>query len=118
MEWSPPSTMGIWPALQRLHHQLGFLRAGFGDFGEVLGARIAFRPRLQHGDRHVAAVLHDVAERFELALQPGDADGRRPHVDAAARLSEIERNADDANLLGYVDVLQRFGGWTGCHMSS
>ena len=52
-------------------------------------------------DRNVAAVLDVVAERLELALESGDAHRRWTHVDAAARLPEIERHADDADLLGF-----------------
>jgi hypothetical protein len=31
-------------------------------------------------------------------FEPSDPDRRRPHVNAAARLAQIERSAEDANL--------------------
>jgi hypothetical protein len=43
-----------------------------------------------------------VADSFKARFEAGDADGRGAHVDTAARLAEVEGNADDANLLwGY-----------------
>ena len=62
--------------------------------------RIACRLGFGQRDRDVACILHDVAESLELGFQSGNAHGRGPHVDAAARLAEVERHADDADLLG------------------
>ena len=58
---------------------------------------------------------HHVAECFEPRLQTGDAHRRWSHVHAAARLPQIERDADHANLppgnvgLGVERGLVRFG---------
>jgi hypothetical protein len=35
---------------------------------------------------------------LEPGFESGDPDRRRPHVNAAARLAQIERSAEDANL--------------------
>ena len=104
MEWSPPSTRGILSGFQGLHHQLGFFRAGLGDFLQILGVGIAFGLGFGQGDRHVAAVLDVVAQGLELGFESGDAHRRRTHVHAAARLAEVERHADDADVFGF-DVL-------------
>ena len=37
------------------------------------------------------------AERGELLAEAGDAERRRPHVDAAAAGAEIQRHADEVN---------------------
>ena len=56
------------------------------------------------GDHHVeiAGVLDLVPELLEARLEIGDADGRGPHVDAAATGAEVDGNADhvDVALLG------------------
>jgi len=49
-------------------------------------------------DRDVARVLDDVTDGLEASFESGDADGGWPHVNAAARLSEVERDADHADL--------------------
>ena len=85
--------------LKRRDDKLSFFGAGVGDFFQVLGVRIARRLRFGQRDRHVAFVFDDVAQRLELAFEAGDADCRGAHINATARLTEIERHADDANLL-------------------
>jgi putative methionine-R-sulfoxide reductase with GAF domain len=42
----------------------------------------------------VAGVFDDVAESFQLGFESGDANRRRPHVNAATLLAKVERNAD------------------------
>ena len=86
--------------LERLDHQLRMLGAGRGDFLQILRVRVAFFLLFRHGDGDVAAVFDLVAERLEARFESGDADRRRSHVDAAARLAEIERHTDDANFSG------------------
>ena len=86
--------------LERLDHQFGMFRAGGGDFFQIFGVRVAFFFLLGNGDGDVATVFDVVPERFEPRFEAGDANGRWAHVDAAARLAEVERNADDANFPG------------------
>ncbi len=43
-------------------------------------------------------IVHDRhAERRQALAEPGNAEGGRPHVDAAAVAAEVERHADDVN---------------------
>ena len=42
--------------------------------------------------------VHVQAHRLQVVLEPGVANRRRPHVDAAAPGAEIHRHADDADL--------------------
>ena len=51
------------------------------------------------GDGEVAFVDDRAAERRELFAEAGNAEGGRPHVDAAAAATEIERHADDVDRL-------------------
>ncbi len=83
---------------ERLQHQVGALGAGGGDFLEVLGVGCAFFFLLGDGDGDVAGVFDNVADGFEARFESGDADGGRTHVNAAAGLAEVERNADHADL--------------------
>ena len=83
---------------ERLQHQVGALGAGGGDFLQVFGVGCAFFFLLGNGDRDVARVFDDVPDGFEARFQSGDADRRRTHVHAAARLPKVKRNADHANL--------------------
>ena len=55
--------------------------------------------RLDLRDRRdeVAGVDDRDAQRREPLAEAGDAERRRPHVDAAAVAAEIERHADDVN---------------------
>ena len=47
--------------------------------------------------RQVALVDDGVAERGDLLAEAGDAERRRPHVDAAPAAAEVERHADDVD---------------------
>jgi hypothetical protein len=100
-----------------LEHQLGLGFARLSNLFEVLGAGISLGLRFQHGDGDVAGVFDVVAEGLELGFETRHAHGGRAHVDAAARLAEIERHADDSDVLGF-DVLQRLGDGTGGHRRS
>src|ERR1700751_3706520 len=51
-----------------------------------------------HGHCHIAAIFDYMSNRFQACFQAGNTDSRWPHVDAATRLPEIERNTDHANL--------------------
>lgn len=59
---------------------------------------IAFLFLLGDGDRDIPSVFDDVTEGFKAGFESGNADGGWSHIDAAAGLSEIERDADDADL--------------------
>ena len=85
---------------QRLQHQFGVLGAGGGDFFQILRVGSAFLLLFRDGDGNIAAVFDHVSQGFQARFQAGDAHRRRPHVDAAARLAKVERNADHADLLG------------------
>ena len=74
--------------------KVGVLLAGGGDLLEITGVQLAGIFLLGEHNGDIAAVFDDVAESFQLGFEAGDADGRRPHVDPAALLAEIERNAD------------------------
>ena len=73
--------------------------AGRLDLGEVARALVGVLGRLEHGRLDVAPVEHVVAELAQPVVETGVADRGRPHVDAAASRPEIERGADDRDLL-------------------
>ena len=84
---------------ERFHDQFGALGAGGGDFFQIFRVGGAFLFLFGDGDGDVAAVFDVVADGFEARFEAGDTNGRGAHVDAAARLAEIEWDADDADLL-------------------
>src|SRR5271169_156098 len=84
--------------LERLQHQVGALGAGGGDFLEIFGVGRAFFLLLGDGNGDVAGIFDDVSDGFETGFEPSDADGRRTHVNAAAGLTEVERDANHADL--------------------
>ena len=86
--------------LERFENEVSAFGASRGNFLQVLGVRRAFFFLLRDGDGDVAGVFDDVADGFEAGFESGDADGGWTHVDAAARLAEVERNADHADLAG------------------
>jgi hypothetical protein len=86
--------------LKSLDDEIGVLGAGGRDLLEILGVGLAGVLLFRDGNTDIAAVFDIVSELFELVLKPGDTDSGRPHIDTAARLTEIERDAKDANLLG------------------
>ena len=85
------------PASSVLSTKFGVLGAGRGDFFQVLRVGGAFLFLFRDGDGDVAAVFHLVPQSFEARFKSGDAHRRRPHIDAAPRLPEVERDADDAD---------------------
>src|SRR5438309_2200049 len=86
--------------LEAFENQFGALGTGCGDFLQIFCVGGAFFLLLRDSDRDIAAVLDDVADSLETSFESGDTDGRRTHVDASARLAEVEWDADDTNLLG------------------
>src|SRR5579859_7504391 len=93
---------------ERLQDQVGALGAGGGDFLEVLGVGGAFFFLFRDGDGDVAGVFDNVSDGFEAGFESGYANGGRAHVNTAAGLAEVERDADHADLAGS-DVRERRG---------
>jgi len=85
---------------ERLQHHIGALGAGGSDFLEVFGVSRAFFFLLGDGDGDVAGVLDNVPDGFKAGFESGDADRRWTHVNAAAGLAKIKRNANHADLTG------------------
>src|SRR5882762_6725126 len=83
---------------ERLQYQIGALDAGGGDFLEIFGVDGAFFFLLGDGYSDVAGIFDYVSNRFEAGFESGDADGGRPHINAAAGLAKVERNADHTDL--------------------
>src|ERR1700732_5007235 len=83
---------------ERLQYQVGTLDAGCGDFFEVFGVGGSFFFLLRDGHSDVAGIFDNVPDGFEACFESGDADRGRTHVNAAARLAEVERNTDHADL--------------------
>ena len=79
----------------RLLDERGELRARLEDLRQEPRPLVLERERLGLGRDDVAAVRHGEPDLREPLLEPGVADRRRAHVDAAARLAEVERRADD-----------------------
>src|SRR5258708_1192991 len=91
---------------ERLQYQVGALDAGCGDFFEVFGVSRSFLFLFGDSDGDVASVFDNVSNALKARFESGDADGGRTHVNAAARLAEVERNADHADL-AWSDVAER-----------
>ncbi len=83
---------------ERLQYQIGALGAGGSDFLEVLGVGGACLFLFGDGDSDVAGVFNHVANGLEAGFESGNADGGRPHVNAAARLAKIKRDANHADV--------------------
>src|SRR5271156_2729055 len=100
---------------QRLDHEFCMLGAGCGDLLQILCMRIAFLLLLGNSDGHISGVFNNVPKRLQTRLEPSDAHRRGTHIYAAARLTEVERYTDDANLPGrdagegWSDVGHKFG---------
>ena len=78
--------------------ELRHLVAQLEDLREIAGAFVTASERL--GDRRVdvaVIVRHDAELLGEMLRQAGVTDRRRPHVDAAPALPEIERSADQCH---------------------
>jgi hypothetical protein len=91
---------------ERLQNEVRAFYARGSDFLEVFGVGRAFFFLLWDGDGDVAGIFDNVSDGFEASFKSGDADGRRTHVNAAPRLAEVKRNADDA-YLARSDVAER-----------
>ena len=74
--------------------QVGVLLAGRGDLPEITGVQLAGIFLLGEGYGDIAGIFDDVAEGFQLGFESGDANRRRPHVNPAALLTKVERNAN------------------------
>ena len=79
-------------------HMAGDLGADGEDLVEVLGVLVALVERFDGILHDGAKVVHAEAQAGEPAEQLGVADRRRPHVDAAAALPEIECSAEDGDV--------------------
>ena len=98
-EWSPPRTSGIAPRDARLRRRARrSARTSRGSPGGSARARRRSAVASGNGGLDVALVAHVVPEAREPLLEPGVPHRRRPHVDAASPLAEVERGADDRDL--------------------
>ena len=71
------------------------LRAGVEDLREVARALVHERERLRHRRDDVAAVGDGKPDLGQPLVEAGVADRRRPHVDTAPGLAEVEGCTDD-----------------------
>ena len=85
--------------LERERDEPGDAAARRLDLRQVARAGVRLLRRLQHGGLDVAPVEDVVADRVEPVVEPRVADRGRAHVDAAAAGAEVERGADDRDLL-------------------
>ena len=67
------------------------------DLADVFLGRVAERLDLRDRRDQIALVDDREAERGEPFAEPGNAERRGPHVDAAAVAAEVERDADDVS---------------------
>ena len=93
-EWSPPSTSGSSPARGGGLHVAGDLVADGEDLVQVLGALVAPSSASIGSSATVPRSCTPTPELGEAPDEPGVADRRRPHVDAAPALPEVERGAE------------------------
>ena len=97
-EWSPPRTSGTTPPRDRVVHPRRDPLAGRLHLGQVAAPTESSSSTCSTtGAGDVALVGHLVAERAQPRLEPRVADRRRPHVDAAAALPEVEGGPDDGD---------------------
>ena len=82
----------------RLGDKLGDMPAGLLDLGQEAGVLVPGVDRLGHSRADVAAVVQVVAQLADPSVEARVADGGRPHIDAAAAGSQVERRADDRDL--------------------
>src|ERR1700687_1707688 len=85
-------------SFERLQNEVRAFYARGSDFLEVFGVGRTFFFLLRDGHGNVAGVFDNVSDGFEARFESGDADGGRTHVNAAAGLPEVKRNADHADL--------------------
>ena len=97
-EWSPPRTSGVAPA-STSSTTFAAIRSHVALIsGQEARALVVERRRLGHRRLDVPVVSHVVAKALQTLLEARVADRRRPHVDAAAALPEVERRTDDRDL--------------------
>ena len=94
---------------ESLDHKLGVLRAGRGNFFQIFRVRRASLLLLGNRYGDVAAVFHLVAKSLKPRLKPCHAHGGGPHIHAAPRLSKVKGNADHANFLPDILVVEVIG---------
>src|SRR5579872_2360497 len=94
--------------LQRFHDELRVLGAGRSNLLQILRVRIAFLFLLGNGHRNIPRVFDHVPQCLQPRFETSDAYCRGPHIHSAARLAQIERDADDANL-ARSDAGERWG---------
>ena len=91
--------------------------AGGCDFFQILGARVALFSLFGNGDRDISAVFDYVPNGFQARFKSGNTDGRGPHIHTTPRLSQIQGNAQNSDLLrdntfGKIWFIDRFAlGW-------
>src|SRR5687768_5107236 len=85
------------------------LLADARDVFHIFLARIAGALLFGNRRRHIALVAHRDAELRQMLGQAGNAEGRRPHVGAAAIPAEIQRDAADVDR---ARVLFLHGSWS------
>ena len=95
----------------------GCVCAGLGDLLEVAGVLLADLLGFGDGNSDVAAVIDFVAEGLQARFKSRDSDGRRAHVHAAARGSEIERDADNFDAPRGQRLHSGVGGTSRCRCS-
>jgi hypothetical protein len=78
-------------------NQVGFLRARLRNLFQILGVRRAFLLLFGDSNGYVTRIFDVMADLFQSRFETGYADRRWSHVDAPARLTQVERNADYAN---------------------
>src|ERR1700733_5286767 len=100
---------------QRLDHEFCMLGAGRSNLLQILCMRITFLLLLGNSDGYISGVFNNVSQRVESRLEAGNTKCGRLHIHAAARLTEVERNPNDANLPGrdagegWSDIGHKFG---------
>src|SRR5215471_18824109 len=68
--------------------------AGLEDLGQVAGSLVRDDRSLRMCRLDVAAVVDLEADRAKPLLEPRVSDRRRPHIDPATALAEVERGTD------------------------
>src|SRR6476620_4768500 len=75
---------------RRLGHPCGDELARVVDLWEKAGPFVTKRRRLGDGRLDVSLVAHDITKTYEALLETRVPDCRRPHVDSAAALAQVE----------------------------
>ena len=87
--------------IERLADDFAEALARLRNLAEILRVLLAvvLLFRLPHGD--VADILDLPAKLLQPLMQAGNAQRRRPHIDAAAARAQVHRHPDDANFFGH-----------------